>query len=313
MANTHGIGPKVDHEHRERVRKEALEWLEAHPEASRTQMTRATGYSAATISYFLNGKYEKSTEAVTKAIAEFLRVEKERAQVGARNLPFVETSISRAIFKAFDACHVQRDLGLVTIPYGLGKTYTCREYVKRHPGTVYLEVTYAYSTRVFFSRLCQAMGLAGDGNMDTLLTRIIEDKQDTGHLILIDQAEFLPPRALTLVHTLFDEANTGIVMLGLPRLRHTITSNKGNLAQLCDRIGVNLRFSDDARLNEDDVIAIVKAAMPGVNPIPFVKASQGRARKLRQLIQRTSWLAKKKYDGEVTPEAIAEAATMLIY
>ncbi|NHX33649.1 AAA family ATPase, partial [Escherichia coli] len=89
---------------------------------------------------------------------------------------------------------------------GMGKTMIIRQYAKENLNAVLIEADPGYTARVVLEELCNKLGLSKRGNMHELSESIIQNLRDSGRIILVDEAENLPYRALETLRRIHDKS-----------------------------------------------------------------------------------------------------------
>lgn len=98
------------------------------------------------------------------------------------------------------------------------------------------------------------------GSLNDLFESVSDRLRDSGRLIVVDEAENLPLRALEIVRRLHDETGCGLVLSGMPRLVANLRGKHGELVQLYSRVSVALNLGES--LPDDELFEIAKAALP---------------------------------------------------
>ena len=60
-----------------------------------------------------------------------------------------------------------------------------------------------------------------------MVSGIVKKLKGSGRMIIIDEAEHLPYKALELLRRVHDKAGMGVLLVGLPRLIHKIMEGRG--------------------------------------------------------------------------------------
>lgn len=154
------------------------------------------------------------------------------------------------------------------------------------------------------------MGYDGFGSIHSMFEDIIDKLEDSGRLIIIDEAENLPPRALDITRRINDRAHVGILLVGLPRLIQNLRGKRGEYTYLYNRVGVHYKVG---RMTKEDVRMILEQELPDSNGLwsVFYQATGGVGRKLEKLIFRSRRMAKVN-KTTVNEEIVRETAKMLI-
>jgi len=278
-----------------------------------TAVARGIGLSTATISQWLNHKYCGDVKKVEEAVRKFLTLQEERKarkETSLRDPGFIKTSVAGKVFEVASICHVDGDIGVVCGDSGLGKTTAVKQFAAEHAGVILLEADLGYTARVLFKELHKVLGLDGIGSLHAMFEEVVTRLRGTGRLIIVDEAEHLPYRALEMLRRLYDRAGVGVVLVGMQRLLGNLRGLKGDYAQLYSRVGVKAVLSV---LRPSDVEEIVHAALPGSNGLwkAFQAETDGNARVLNKLIKRSAHIA--EINGtEITSDVIKAAKQTLI-
>jgi DNA transposition AAA+ family ATPase len=149
--------------------------------------------------------------------------------------------------------------------------------------------------------------------MTTVIARIVEALRERDAVIMIDEADYLSDSSLELVRRVInDKAQTGVVLVGLPRLKYKLENLRNDHQQLTSRVGVLLEVK---KLTKTDAVKIIEGVWKGLSKETieaFVKTANGSVRTLAKLIGRVHQVMAK--NGIETPDAevIAAAGEMLM-
>lgn len=291
------------------VRKEVTKIIESDG-LSMTAVARACGISTAAVSTFLSGTYQGRNDKVEKALESFVRRHRDK-QAGRVDLKYVDTSVAKKIHELADMAHTDCEVGVIVGDAGVGKTFALREYAKVNPDVVFIEVDFGYSALWLFKELCRELGLEHRGQLSEMASEIIKRLNGSGRLIIVDEAEYLPHKALELLRRVHDKAGVGILLVGLPRLIHNLRGSRGQYAQLYSRVGI---YSRVEKLSAADAKAITDSAIPEGNGIykDFHRAAKGNTRTLSKLLRRCLRTARRN-EVAISRELIEETATTLIF
>jgi len=172
---------------------------------SQAYICRATGLSNTVLNRWLSNTYEGDVQKVCSIIESFLQRESEKYST--RKLDFVMTSVARKVFEVARIAHIDCEIGVCYGQAGLGKTQAAKEYASLNPDVILIEADLGYTTRVLFSEIHKKLGLDGGGMIHSLLEDIIAKLKNSGRLIIVDEAEHLPYRALELIRRIHDKYN----------------------------------------------------------------------------------------------------------
>lgn len=280
---------------------------------SQTQVARAIGKSTAVINQYLQGKYAGDVPAIDALARSFINreVEKEKSQkITAR---FVPTVTSRKGMDVIRYAHLDGDLNVIYGAAGLGKTMILREYAAQHRDALLIEADPGYTARVVLEELCGLLGISKRGNMHELSEACIAALRDSGRLLMVDEAENLPYRALETLRRIHDKSGIGLVLVGMPRLIINLKGKRGEYQQLYSRVGFALCIGDS--LPQSDITDIAVSMLPGAGSQEvseaLFKASHGNARRLFKLVRGVSRHSEISGNA-VSAGAVRKFAEMLI-
>jgi DNA transposition AAA+ family ATPase len=275
---------------------------------SQAYICRATGLSNTVLSRWLSNTYEGDVQKVCNLIESFLQRESEKYST--RKLDFMMTSVARKVFEVARIAHIDCEIGVCYGQAGLGKTQAVKEYASLNPDVILIEADLGYTTRVLFSEIHKKLGLDGGGMIHSLLEDIIAKLKNSGRLIIVDEAEHLPYRALELIRRIHDKANIGILLVGMPKLVANLRGKRGQYEQLYSRIGVAGRLNT---LRPEDTETIVNSVIKEDPKIwkSFHEASLGNTRVLTKLLMRSTRVAQIN-SVSVDSHIVQETAKMLI-
>jgi DNA transposition AAA+ family ATPase len=290
--------------------KQGLKDLMEERVLSLSAVSRALGISTAALSQWQSSKYEGNVSRIDDAVKSFLERQEERLNAPKKVINFVMTSVAQKVFEVARICHLDEEIGVCFGDAGLGKTVAIKEYAKRNSDVILIEVDLGITAKILFSELNKKLGMDGRGSIHDLFEDSVERLKSSGRLIIVDEAENLPYRALELLRRVYDKAGVGILLIGMPRLIANLRGKKGEYAQLYSRVGIAGRLET---LKESDTQEIVASMIPSSNGLwkTFHAESYGNARRLGKLALRSARVAginKMPIDVEI----IKETAKMLI-
>lgn len=275
---------------------------------SQAYVCRATGISNTVLSRWLSKTYEGDVQKVCNVIESFIQRESEK--YSSKKLDFVMTSVARKVFEVARIAHIDCEIGICYGQAGLGKTQAVKEYAFLNPDVILIEADLGYTTRVLFSEIHKKLDLDGCGMIHGLLEDIISKLKDSSRLIIVDEAEHLPYRALELIRRIHDKANIGILLVGMPKLVANIRGKRGQYEQLYSRIGIAGRLNS---LRPEDTETIVNSVIKEDSKIwkSFHEESSGNTRVLTKLLMRSTRVAEIN-SIPVDSHIVKETAKMLI-
>lgn len=280
---------------------------------SQTQVARAIGKSPAVVNQYLQGKYTGDTGSIDDLVAGLIAREAEKEKSRSITARYISTVTSRKCMEVIRLAHLDGDINAIYGDAGMGKTMILREYADQYRDVLLIEADPGYTARVVLEELCDLLGLSKRGNMHDLSEACITALRDSGRLLMVDEAENLPYRALETLRRIHDKSGIGVVLAGMPRLIINLKGKRGEYKQLYSRVGLALSIGD--ALPQDDINDIAvsmlpDAADPEVGAALF-KASHGNARRLFKLVRGVS--RHSSISGHVVSAgAVRKFAEMLI-
>jgi DNA transposition AAA+ family ATPase len=277
---------------------------------SQRHLSRALGIPVPTLNRWLLGKYKHNLPRIENAVKAFLALRKEMESAPKRDTEFIMTSAAGRLFDTARFCHLSREIGVCCGVAGVGKTEAVKQYARENPDVILVEVDLSVTVRALFQELHRKVGLGGFGTVHDMFKDVVEKLDGSGRLILVDEAEYLPFRALELLRRIHDKAGIGLLLVGLPRLISNLRGYRGEYVQLYSRVAIANKIDP---LRPVDTEMIIQSVVPQANGLSAVyhEVSRGNARMLSKVIAQSLRLAELN-EMELTPELIRETAKMLI-
>lgn len=263
---------------------------------NQTQLARGIGTSPASISMYLNGTYADkggNYETIEPKIEAFLEMQDSKAQREELVLGFVSTKTTRRIAEVMRDAHEAGDIAVIYGQAGLGKTLAVKNYCKKS-GAILIEANPSFSALVLMKKLAASVKLPTSGTLNDLFEETAYRLSGSERLIVVDEAENLPLRALEIIRRLHDETGCGLVLSGMPRLVANLRGKHGELVQLHSRVAGVLNLGDtmpDAELEQ-----IARATLPEADDETIeelVKHSNGNTRRMSKLMRGAVRVANK--------------------
>lgn len=165
--------------------------------------------------------------------------------------PFVETSVSRDIFKTIDlARELNKNAAIVGRP-GVGKTRALYAYAVKCQGSAYLMTSTAVTgnaLRDLFRELADVLGIPTSGSIANMQRQMLQYDL-SGRVLIIDEAQNLKLQAFRELLHLHDFTDLCLVFCGNDEVLKRVNTNKGAFAQISRR--VPLRAEVNSILDED--------------------------------------------------------------
>ncbi|HOW51793.1 MAG TPA: AAA family ATPase [bacterium] len=308
IAATDELTPEEIAEH-EALRNDLTEIMDLH-DISQAAIARSIGVSGGALSAWRSSKYTGDSKRIAEKVANYLILARERSELPQGDIKFVLTSIAKKVHEVARIAHRDGEIALVYGDAGLGKTRAVKEYYAANPDVILIEADLGYSAKVLFVELCRRLNIEPDQSLHDMLDAVVYKLKKTGRLIIVDEAEHLPYKALEMLRRVYDKAGTGILLVGMPRLLFNLRGKRGEYAQLYSRVGIAAKVE---HLRESDTEALVKAAIPGTNGVwkTFHKEALGNTRRLSKLINRSQRVASIN-KMPITADVVEETSKLLI-
>lgn len=269
----------------------------------------ATGIAKSSISMWLSGTYKGDNAKLTDKINNFIQREQERA--GNDELPIVDISIVKYVSEIARLCHTKGKIGVCVGRAGLGKTVAVKEYTKNYLDSILIESDSGYTTKSLLKEIHRRLVLSGKGSTYDLMCEVIPKLYNSGRLLIIDEAENLPYRALELVRRIHDKTGIGILLIGKDILLKNLCGYNNEYDQLYSRVKYYKKL--DNKLRIQDVRKIVAAMELDVTLAEaYFYYSDGITRKLEHLITHSIYLAKINGKTAVDNTVIKKTSELLM-
>ena len=294
-----------------------------------TQIAKAMGIGASTLSEWRKGSYAGDVESLNSKVEDFLN----RHKYEIRRIDFsVDTEAKRKVYYVINTIQkyvtsnvANRLLESAKIGYifgraGLGKTHAIREYIKEYKGRGILVTAESGITAVgLIKRIARELKLDDVGNAEAVKTRIKEAVKFTETIIIIDEGEHLKASVIDIVRSIADQTGIGIVIAGTESLKSLVFSQKKQYEYLYSRAVVNMTLKD---LSLEDTGNIVRAFLKNEIELYSEKELQdlisyidttvrGSARQLANLLTSSSEIANQNEASKITRKHILAAVTTL--
>jgi DNA transposition AAA+ family ATPase len=286
-------------------------FLRAHPQESQSSIANEIGSSKSTLNQWINGSYPGDNEAIDHKVSAFLDTREMRDSLTLKPIKeFIETDLWDQFKSVSDNCLAVNTIGVFTAEAGLGKTYACDHYRNLNPNIVHIEADHGYTSRALIGEIAQNINVDDKGNIHELSKRVFKALKDSGRLILVDEAEHLPYRALEILRRIHDKSGVGVVLAGMPRLRQNLTGDRRHYAQLYSRVQISCEVK---KLESYDLINILdnQIKMNEECKRLVVSKARGNARRMTKILQ-NSVLYARNNDVEIGPEIIHQSTSLML-
>lgn len=217
---------------------------------------RNVGMGQSTIYAYESCKWQSSGDALAR-FENRLRGWLDHREHGGKTSDIDET-VAAAKLIQHGLAEANNSKKFVTIvgPSGMGKSLLVRHFAnsRTRGGMVIVEAYDGMTPRAFLAAICRALGDVDTGSKDALLTRVAGLLAEQPRLLAIDEANFLKAESINHLVFIWNQANTGIAMLGTDELDRTIKSSGLQRVRSRLKLAITLGgLSDDeikARLEE---------------------------------------------------------------
>ena len=275
---------------------------------STAYISTATGLAKSTISMWLNGTYNGKNDKVTDAINNFIQRERERAVEN--DLPFVNISIVKYISEIARLCHTQGKIGVCVGRAGLGKTVAVKKYTQEFLDSILIESDSGYTAKSLLKEIHRRLGLSGKGSVYDLMGEVVRKLNQSGRLLIIDEAENLPYRALEITRRIHDKTCVGVLLIGRGILLENLKGYNNQYDQLYSRVKYT-KIIDSLLIQ--DVIKILETIEQNTELAEtYLQYSGGNTRRLEHLISHSISIAKFNGKAEVDNAVIKQTSKLLM-
>lgn len=167
-------------------------------------------------------------------------------------MPFVETSVSRDIFRTIDLARELGKNGAIVGRPGVGKSHSLHEYRNRSDGAAAMMTSTAVSgnaLRDLFVELSEILGIHTTGSIANV-QRQMHRYDLSGRVFIIDEAQNLKLQAFRELLHLHDFTGLCLIFCGNDEVLKRVNTDKGAFAQINRRVPiraeVNSILDDDS-------------------------------------------------------------------
>lgn len=206
---------------------------------SASALARAIGVSASLISQLRAGSYKGDSDAVNVKINAYIdnfnkKVKNFHANAK-ENEFYVTSDVKMANFIISEAI-AEKEIGLIYGFAGSGKTTALKEFARTNPNVVLIEATCHTSAKVLLEDLCEALKIDASGGLSTKLKAVARFLKSSDKVIMVDEAEHLPLKALEDLRRIYDFSRTPLILCGTEILLKNLMGKNKELRQLYSRI-----------------------------------------------------------------------------
>jgi len=293
--------------------KERLEAAIEKYGLTQSQVAREINYHRSVLSSYRVGTYRGDVPKLEDAIIQWLaRQAKARER---KRVPVVETEDLRRIANAVQIAHAEKDIALIIADAGSGKSTAAAWYAKSNEkATVLVNVVSGMNRRMLVQEIARQLSLdTVRVPVNTLIANVSETLFERDMVVILDEADYLKADALEFTRRLvYDLGQSGLVLIGLPRLKYQIQNLRNDHRQLESRIGVYLPLSG---LTRTDAGAIAESVWPKINKKivdAIYNVSKTDVRQFTKIIERMQGTMAINHVAEPDLEIVEVAASLVM-
>lgn len=276
---------------------------------STSYVATAIGVAKSAVNMWINDKYNGDNVKLTDKINNFIQRERERSVNEV--LPFVDISIVKYISEIGRLCHTNGKIGVCVGRAGLGKTVAVKEYTKNFMDSILIESDSGYTAKSLLLEIHRRTGLSGRGSVYDLMNEVVHKLYNSGRLLIIDEAENLPYRALEIARRIHDKAGIGVLLVGKDILFENLCGKNQEYDQLYSRVKYYKKLDDRLLLQDIRKILTVIGQDPDLADTYYLY-SDGVTRKLEHLITHSTYLAKINGEDKVDSAMVKKTSELLM-
>ncbi|MDR1451354.1 MAG: AAA family ATPase [Helicobacteraceae bacterium] len=300
--------------------------------ASISALARSIGYaSGSIISQWLAEREAKPFKGdrarLESAISKYLdNYDRKYSEKSADSVRYIETKDGALAKYVIDQAIKHRRMALIYGAPGAGKTTAVKKIMEDLPTAILIEADVSMTARSLFGELCRRLHIENPPRSLYEMEKAVCDAlKKADRVIIIDEGEHLPHRALEMVRRVWDWTGTPIIYVGTQILMDNITGNARNAvyAQLKRRIRGKWEFrglvreeaDESGKIKRDDEELRRVCAEFGATSDEAIKAvyrvAGGNIGNAIDLLEQTRELAALSRSA-ITAAVVKEAAAMLL-
>ena len=280
---------------------------------SKSRAGREMGYSNSMISAYTTGAYQGDIPKLEKTIEQWCN--RQLKAHSRKKIPVVETATVKTVMNAISMAHTEHDIALIVADAGSSKTTSAKLYAdKNESTTVYIPVVAGMNRKMLVIEIAKQLGVETMRvPLNVLIQTTAQALADRDSLVILDEADYLKADALEFCRRLvYDLGESGLVLMGLPRLRAMIQNLRNDHRQLESRIGINVQLEG---LTKADATLIAREVWPDcdmeiVNTLFSISKSD--VRQFVKLIERAQNTMVLNQLAKPTVDVIEMAASLVL-
>ena len=231
-----------------KLQDEFREFLEATG-LKQAHVARSIGVSAAVISTWLKESYSGDNSSIDKKLKSFMEnySTKNKEKAKAKEVKKLYNLV-RSHF-VMDEAVINSEMAAVYGKPGLGKTVAVKEWVKKHPEAIFIEVVPGIRVNSLLKTIAEKLGINPVNSAEENIKAIAKEFKRRDSVLVIDEAEHLSVNGLEAIRRIWDFSKVPTILVGTYALVKNLKGSKGELLQLYSRISGRWEFKE---LSDDD-------------------------------------------------------------
>jgi DNA transposition AAA+ family ATPase len=286
--------------------------VEEGKKVSQSKAAQVMGISPSVISAYKGRNYAGNVRGLEEKMAAWLKREARRLRQ--IEIPLVETVVTENVRMAIAAAQDNRDVAVIVGEAGSGKTTALEQYVRESYSAILIDADPSVSQTALMAEIARQLGVDDKGGgANAVIARVIETLKGRDAVVIVDEAGSLSDKSLSLLRRVInDKAQTGVVLVGLPDLKHKLLSRQHDQEQLVSRVGMLLHIGHLTKADAEKIIAQVWKDLPKDTVDAFVRLAGNSTRTLVKLIIRSYQLLDINHTARPDADLIAKAASVLM-
>jgi DNA transposition AAA+ family ATPase len=280
---------------------------------SQAQAAREMNYSSSVLSAYRKDEYKGDVQKLEGAILQWIaRQVKGRER---KRVPIVETGDLRRITNAIQIAHAEKDIALIVADAGSGKSTAAAWYAKYNEKSVVLiHVVSGMNRRMLVHEMARQLSLdIMKVAFNTLVKNVSDMLFERDMVVILDEADYLRADALEFTRRLvYDLGQSGLVLIGLPRLKYQIQNLRNDHRQLESRIGVCLHLSGLSRVDAAMIAESVWAKIDKKIVDAIFHVSKTDVRQFTKIIERMQQTMAINNVTEPNVDIVESAAALIM-
>ena len=193
---------------------------------------------------------------------------------------------------------------------GTWKNYCRKKYTKEFLDSILIESDSGYTAKSLLKEIHRRLSLSGRGCVYDLMDEVVRKLNQSGRLLIIDEAENLPYRALEITRRIHDKTDIGVLLIGRNILLENLKGFNNQYDQLYSRVKYT-KIID--RLILVDIVKILETiGLDSKLAETYLQYSDGNTRRLEHLISHSISIAKINGKAEVDSAVIKKTSKLLM-